>query len=356
MNFRCLCDILQASHVAQLASLPLDVIDGMDPSRGLQAHSYSPRSYHARDCWLYTSLDGKTFVVLKQEYAAMLQPGALMTEDLFDFYLLWLQRNVPQQQLSSFYIFTSSFIYAMRSSIKFPRNFVPDCMTIWPEARMAAYRRWLPPDFFNKHLIFVPIPAHVHFTLAIVCFPLLAFSSSSQPAARRPAIFLLDSLDLYGIGDLRTAAFLLRNIISDEYNAQKHQRILLTDDNMPVQRIRVRRQQLNDCGFCVLHFVEVIVRHDWGENFCNFNASAVEILLEARQPPDMRENVRLAFDSVARYDHDSDQDQHHNPPQNHGPGRPKQPKPPLSSKIIHPAEEAAVIRSKKSKIKPPPPP
>ena len=235
------------------------------------------------------------------------------------------------------------------------REIVPDRMSIWPEKRMTAkFRRWLPPDFLNNQLIFVPVHAKVHYTLAIVCFPLLAFSSSSQPAARRPAILLLDSLGSYGIEALETAAFLLRNFISDMYNEQQHQRFLLTDDNMPVQRIRVRRQQLNDCGFCVLRFIEVIVRHDWGENFCNFNAREVEILLEAKQPPDMRENVRIAFNSVTRYDQNSGQELHLNPPQNHGPGRPKQPKPPLSSKITHPAEEAAVIRSKKSKIKPPP--
>ena len=111
----------------------------------------------------------------------------------------------------------------------------------------------------------------------------------------------------------------------------------------------------------------------WGENFCNFNASEVEILLEARQPPDMRETVRLAFDSVARYDHDFDQDQHHNPPQNHGPGRPANPKPPPPPPPQLPppppspssAEEAAVNATKhrlqsgerngRSKKKSPPP-
>ena len=331
--FCCLWDILQASHVAQFASLPLDVIDGMDPSRGLQTHSYAPQSYRARDCWVYFSLDGKTHVELKQEYAAMLQPGAVLTENLFHFYLLWLQRNVPPQQLSSVYIFCSGFITAMREN--FPPNFVPDCMSIWPEKRMAKYPRWLPPDFFSKNLIFVPVYGHVHFTLAIVCFPLLAFTSSSPPEARRPVILLLDSLDPYGTPDLTTASFFLRNCISDKYNLQQHQRVLLTDDNMPVQRIPVLRQQDNDCGFCVLHFIEVIVRHDWGENWCNFNASELKTLLSASEPPDMRENLHRAFDSIARYD----QDQHQNLSQNHGPGRPENPKPPPPPPS--PAQEAA---------------
>ena len=337
--FCCLSDILQASHVSQFASLPLDVIDGMDPSRGLRTHSYAPRSNHARDSWRYTSLDGKTFVELKQEYAAMLQPGALMTENLFNFYLLWLQRQMPPQQLSSVFILSSGFITAMRNN--FPANFVAD----WLEERMAKYRRWLPPDFFSKNLIFVPIYARVHFTLAIVCFPLLAFTSSSQPAARRPFILLLDSLDPYGAPDLKTAIFLLRNLISDVYKAQRHQRILLTDDNMPVQRIPVLRQQDNDCGFCVLHFIEVIVRHAWGENFCNFNASAVQILLSAMEPPDMRANVRRAFDSVARYDQ-VDQGQHQHPPQHQvdRPAIPPLPPPPLPSPS--PAEEAAANSTK----------
>lgn len=331
--FCCLWDILQASHVAQFASLPLDVIDGMDPSRGLQTHSYAPQSYRARDCWLYFSLDGKTHVELKQEYTAMLQPGAVLTENLFHFYLLWLQRNVPPQQLSSVFILSSGFITAMREN--FPPNFVPDCMSIWPEKRMAKYPRWLPPDFFSKNFIFVPVYGHVHFTLAIVCFPLLAFTSSSPSEARRPVILLLDSLDPYGTPDLTTASFFLRNCISDKYNLQQHQRVLLTDDNMPVQRIPVLRQQDNDCGFCVLHFIEVIVRHDWGENCCNFNASELKTLLSASEPPDMRENLHRAFDSIARYD----QDQHQNLSQNHGPGRPENPKPPPPPPS--PAQEAA---------------
>jgi Ulp1 family protease len=271
----------------------------MDPSRGLQTYSYAQQSDHAGNCWQYSSLDGKTIIVLKPEHAAMLHPGALMTEDLFHFYLLWLGRNVPAQQLSSVHIFSTCLITGMR-------EIVPDRMSIWPENRMAAkFRRWVPPDFLNKQLIFVPVYANVHYTLAIVCFPLLAFTSSSQPAAQHPVILLLDSLDPYGIEALQTAAFLLRNFISDMYNEQKHQRLLLTDENMPVQRILAPLQQLNDCGFCVLYFIEVIVRHDWGENFCNFNASEVEILLKERQPRDMRESVRLAFNSVTRYDQNS---------------------------------------------------
>jgi len=158
---------------------------------------------------------GRTDLITMTDFDRQtLNPGVYVNDNVIDFWMMWLTRNVSDQG-SAILIFTSHFYSCLISN-----NFGLQHVSQWIQNRRV--------DLFSKQIIMFPINLDQHWSLMVACYPGAVTDTDCAPI-----MLHLDSLRLH---NGRIIAEKLRSFFNWEWSKKKGQSIgdIFTDVTYPV--------------------------------------------------------------------------------------------------------------------------
>ena len=158
---------------------------------------------------------GRTDLITMTDFDRQtLNPGVYVNDNVIDFWMMWLTRNVSDQG-SAILIFTSHFYSCLISN-----NFGLQHVSQWIQNRRV--------DLFSKQIIMFPINLDQHWSLMVACYPGAVTDTDCAPI-----MLHLDSLRLH---NGRIISEKLRSFFNWEWSKKKGQSIgdIFTDVTYPV--------------------------------------------------------------------------------------------------------------------------
>jgi len=159
-----------------------------------------------------------------------------LNDNIIDFYLKYIQlRLLDKERVEQFHFFNTFFYKAISKDKLISKEQIEKLM------------KWTGGiDIFSKQYLIIPINEHMHWNLAIVCFP----------GTKRQSILMFDSL--YTIPH-RLQATRIRHYLDRVWHKTRpgEKNNLKNDVWFPAYNLQVPQQQNgSDCGIFLLHFVE----------------------------------------------------------------------------------------------------
>eukprot|EP00803_Ostreobium_quekettii_P001019 evm.model.scf_650.6 EVM.evm.TU.scf_650.6 scf_650:55196-70872(-) len=199
---------------------------------------------------VYPPEGGFGAVEITMEDLKRLEPSEFLNDTIIDYYTKLLYQHCDASKKELFHVFNSFFYKQLAEAAG---------STLEANAQCPGYDRvkhWTKVDLFAKEYLFVPIHEALHWTLAIVCHPLRAFSfpNNEQDGEKTPCILHLDSMSDGHCSKAVSAR--IRSYLQCDW-LRKH-----PDAGEPLQEFRIKRvdvpRQNNhcDCGLFLLMYME----------------------------------------------------------------------------------------------------
>ncbi|KAG0610633.1 hypothetical protein M758_7G080000 [Ceratodon purpureus] len=194
-------------------------------------------------------------VTITSKDVEILRPMGFLNDTIIDFYVKYLQTNLPVKDKERFYFFNSFFFRKLVDSSK--KYTGPDKAKVVYE-RVRKWTRKV--SLFEKDYIFIPVNQSLHWSLVIVCH-LGSLGRSSDKRRGTPCILHLDSME----GSHDSIEEHIRNYILQAWkeghpNSGNDSSESILSEMMYIEATVPQQMNHCDCGSYLLHFVELFLK------------------------------------------------------------------------------------------------
>jgi Ulp1 family protease len=171
----------------------IDVNDLPLEEASIPAEYYNNSSIYC----IYPPEDKRDAVTISYSDIPLLRPGEFLNDNLIDFYLKWIQRQVvPESEGARMYFFNSFFYSKWRDSYN---TCINNNKTSWynyggnrarrseliTAERYELVKSWTKGvNIFEKDFLFIPINENAHWSLVVVCYPAAEYKPSKAEQER----------------------------------------------------------------------------------------------------------------------------------------------------------------------------
>eukprot|EP00898_Chlorokybus_atmophyticus_P005516 jgi/Chlat1/5966/Chrsp4S06179 len=203
-----------------------------------------------------------------------LAPSEFLNDTLIDFYIKYLQTNLPDSQRARIHFFNSFFYKKLTQADKDGQS--------GGTVGYARVRNWTRRiDIFTKDYIIVPINESLHWSVAVICHPGVA-SQASSSCTQRPSLPFIVHLDSMKGGHNKVDQYLCEYLAAAWEERAQQSRTTNPFPQIPVLRPKVPQQDnYSDCGLFLLYYVERFCKDIVASDAATVDQSAVNSLLEA---------------------------------------------------------------------------
>ncbi|CAO2834487.1 unnamed protein product [Amaranthus hypochondriacus] len=220
---------------------------------------------------------GVDSVSISKSDVDLLEPDIFVNDTIIDFYIKYLQNELPPSQRSRFHFFNTFFFCKLAEPSK-----NPSCV-FDGKAGFRRVRKWTRKvNIFEKDYIFIPVNYNLHWSLLVICHPgeVAAFSEENvDESVKVPCILHMDSIrgSHTGLKDL-VQSYLLEEW--KEKQKETTEDIVSKFSNLRFLSLELPQQDnYTDCGLFLLHYVERFIA-EAPENFSPFQINKFDSFLK----------------------------------------------------------------------------
>eukprot|EP00742_Colponemidia_sp_Colp-10_P010426 GILJ01011449.1.p1 GENE.GILJ01011449.1~~GILJ01011449.1.p1 ORF type:complete len:1212 (-),score=190.55 GILJ01011449.1:102-3737(-) len=225
-----------------------------------------------------------------------LRAGEFLNDSIIDFYLKYLQFQVIPEHLRDRFYFFNTFFYK-RLILNSSDESDTDAQRKVGELGYEHVRKWTQNvDLFEKQFIFVPINEHLHWSLAVICFPSLLINNNPKRLSNTESTTVNKSL--HRTPTPKKSRALLRDSPEDEPTPESGSRAVVSKKQKKQnQQSSVLNQQTNrpyilvfdSLGMQKLIVVKTLRRYlelEYKDKYSKFRIPSGDyIKLDQEQPP-----------------------------------------------------------------------
>lgn len=221
--------------------------------------------------------DAVDAVSISKRDVDLLEPDTFLNDTIIDFYIKFLENEIPASERSRFHFFNCFFFRKLADPDKNSSGVFDG------KAAFQRVRKWTRKvNIFEKDYLFIPVNYNLHWSLIVICHPgeVANFNDENvDQSVKLPCILHMDSIrgSHAGLKDLIQSYLLeewkVKQMETSEDIVSKFLNLRFLSLELPQQ------ENCSDCGLFLLHYAELFIA-EAPENFNPFQINKFDTFLK----------------------------------------------------------------------------